>query len=112
MQGFSPAGVQGASPWLPLFPKRFVENALRNSAENACAIRPGHKEGQEEDDTRVVAIAIGLIFGIVWMSLGFEAALLTGGLALVGWFVGSLIEGTIHFTEVWNVLQGRRRSLD
>src|SRR5437588_4975657 len=31
VQGFSPAGVQGASPWLPLFPKRFVENALRNS---------------------------------------------------------------------------------
>lgn len=61
---------------------------------------------------RVVAIAIGLVLGIVWMSLGFGAALLTGGLAFVGWFVGSLIEGTIHFTDVWNVLQGRRQSLD
>src|SRR5947209_12506163 len=28
VQGTSPAGVQGGSPWLPLFPKRFVENAL------------------------------------------------------------------------------------
>lgn len=61
---------------------------------------------------RVVAIAIGLILGIVWTSLGFGAALLTGVLALVGWFVGSLIEGTINFPEVWNVLQGRHRSLD
>ena len=61
---------------------------------------------------RVVAIGIGLVLGIVWMSLGFGAAVLTGGLALVGWFVGSLIEGTIHITDLWNDLQGRRRSLD
>jgi uncharacterized protein YcfJ len=61
---------------------------------------------------RVVAIGIGLVLGIVWMSLGFGAAVLTGGLALVGWFVGSLIEGTINITDVWNAIQGRRRSLD
>jgi len=61
---------------------------------------------------RVVAIFIGLILGIVWMALGFGAALLTGGLALVGWFVGSLIEGTINFTEMWNALQGRRQSME
>jgi hypothetical protein len=61
---------------------------------------------------RVVAIGIGLVLGIVWAWLGFGAAVLTGGLALVGWFVGSLIEGTIHITDVWNDLQGRRRSLD
>jgi hypothetical protein len=28
VQGFSPAGVQGVSPWFPFFPKRFVANAL------------------------------------------------------------------------------------
>lgn len=61
---------------------------------------------------RVVAIGIGLVLGIVWMSLGFGAAVLTGGLALVGWFVGSLIEGTINITDLWNAIQGRRRSLD
>jgi uncharacterized protein YcfJ len=62
--------------------------------------------------TRVVAIGIGLVLGIVWMSLGFGAALLTGGLALAGWFVGSLIEGTISITDLWNAIQGRRRSVD
>ena len=61
---------------------------------------------------RVIAIGIGLILGIVWTALGFGAALLTGGLALAGWFVGSLIEGTIQFNDVWGALQGRRRSLD
>jgi hypothetical protein len=61
---------------------------------------------------RVVAIGIGLVLGIVWMSLGFGAAVLSGGLALVGWFVGSLIEGTINITDLWNAIQGRRRSLD
>jgi hypothetical protein len=61
---------------------------------------------------RVIAMGIGLILGIVWMALGFGAALLTGGLALVGWLVGSQIEGTIHFADWWEAIQGRRRSLD
>jgi hypothetical protein len=61
---------------------------------------------------RVVAIGVGLVLGIVWMSLGFGAAILTGGLALVGWFIGSLIEGTINPADLWNAIQGRRRSLD
>ncbi len=61
---------------------------------------------------RVIGIGVGLALGIVWMSLGLGAAVLTGVLALVGWFVGSLIEGTINITDVWNAIQGRRRSLD
>ena len=61
---------------------------------------------------KVVGIAVGLVVGIAWMWLGFWAALLTGGLALVGWFVGSLIEGTIHPVDVWNSLQGRRGDLE
>ena len=61
---------------------------------------------------RVVGIAVGLVLGIVWMWLGFGPALLAGGLALVGWFAGSLIEGTINPADLWNALQGNRRSLD
>jgi uncharacterized membrane protein len=61
---------------------------------------------------KVIGIIVGLIVGIVWMWLGFWAALLAGGLALVGWFIGSLIEGTIVPTDVWNALQGRRGDLE
>jgi hypothetical protein len=61
---------------------------------------------------KVVGIGVGLVLGIVWMWLGFWAALLAGGLALVGWFIGSLIEGTIHPVDLWNALQGRRRGFD
>ena len=61
---------------------------------------------------RVIGIGVGLLLGFVWMSLGFWAAVLTGGLALVGWFVGSLIEGTINIVDLWNDLRGGRRSLD
>ena len=61
---------------------------------------------------RVIGIGVGLVVGFVWMSLGFWAAVLTGGLALAGWFVGSLIEGTINIVDVWNAIRGGRRSLD
>jgi uncharacterized membrane protein len=61
---------------------------------------------------RVIGIGVGLVLGFVWMSLGFWAAVLTGGLALVGWFVGSLIEGTINIVDLWNDIRGGRRSLD
>ena len=61
---------------------------------------------------KVIGTGVGLVLGIVWMSLGFWAAVLTGGLALVGWFVGSLIEGTINIVDLWNDLRGGRRSLD
>ena len=61
---------------------------------------------------RIIGIGVGLVLGIVWMRLGFWPALLTGGLALAGWFVGILIEGTINPADLWNALQGRRRGLD
>ena len=61
---------------------------------------------------RVIGIGVGLVLGFVWMSHGFWAAVLTGGLALVGWFVGSLIEGTINIVDVWNAIRGGGRSLD
>jgi uncharacterized membrane protein len=61
---------------------------------------------------RVIGIGVGLVLGIVWILLGFWATVLAGGLALAGWFVGSLIEGTINIADLWNDIQGRRRSLD
>jgi hypothetical protein len=57
---------------------------------------------------RVIGIFIGLVLGIVWMTLGFGAVLLTGILALIGWFLGGVVEGRINVVEVWNDLQGRR----
>ncbi len=60
---------------------------------------------------RVVGIAIGLVLGIVWMSIGFWQAVLTGALALIGWFIGGVIDGQINVTEIWNDLNGRRRGL-
>ncbi len=61
---------------------------------------------------RVIGIAVGLVLGIVWMSLGFGPAVLTGVLALVGWFIGRVIEGQVNVAEVWQGLQGRRRGLN
>ena len=61
---------------------------------------------------KVVGLGVGLVLGIVWMWLGFWAALLAGGLALVGWFLGSLIEGSIQPADLWNALQGRRGDLE
>lgn len=57
-------------------------------------------------------LVIGLALGIVWAWLGFGAALLTGGLGLVGWLVGvavgNITAGNISITALWNDLQGRR----
>ena len=61
---------------------------------------------------KVVGIGVGLVLGIVWMALGFWAALLAAGLALVGWFLGSLIEGSIQPADLWNALQGRRGDVE
>jgi len=61
---------------------------------------------------KVIGIIVGLVLGIVWMWIGFGAALLAGGLALVGWFLGSLVEGSIQPADLWNALQGRRGDLE
>ncbi|MFL5665886.1 MAG: DUF2273 domain-containing protein [Ktedonobacteraceae bacterium] len=68
------------------------------------------RKDKQSMTARVIGIGVGLALGFVWMSLGFWAAVLTGALALVGWFVGSLIEGTISIGDLWDSLQGRRRS--
>jgi hypothetical protein len=57
---------------------------------------------------------IGLVLGIVWMWLGFGAALLAAALAIVGWLIGTLIgsltAGNTTMGDLWNDLQGRRRA--
>lgn len=59
-------------------------------------------------------LIIGLVLGIVWMWLGFGAALLTAGLGLIGWLigtaVGSMTAGNVTVADLWNDLQGRRRA--
>lgn len=62
---------------------------------------------------QVRGLVIGLVLGIVWMWLGFGAAVLVGVLGLVGWFVGALISSFMAGrspTDLWNDLQGRRRA--
>jgi hypothetical protein len=57
-------------------------------------------------------LLLGLVLGIVWMWLGFGAALLTAGLGLLGWLIGtvmnSLAARNMTLVDVWNGLQGRR----
>jgi len=57
-------------------------------------------------------LVIGLLLGIVWMWLGFGAALLTAVLGGVGWLVGAAISNlssrNLSFADLWNDLQGRR----
>ena len=89
---------------------------MKETAENEEQMAAPQDEITRKDKQRMtprgIGIGVGLVLGFVWMSLGFWAAVLTGGLALVGWFVGSLIEGTINIVDVWNDLRGGRRSLD
>jgi hypothetical protein len=62
---------------------------------------------------RIIGLAVGLVLGIVWMWLGFGAAVLTGFLglvgALIGMVVGAVTTGDVTFVDLWNDLQGRRR---
>jgi hypothetical protein len=62
---------------------------------------------------RIIGLAVGLVLGIVWMWLGFGAAVLTGFLGLVGGLIGMVVEaitsGDVTLVDLWNDLQGRRR---
>jgi hypothetical protein len=40
---------------------------------------------------RTTGLLVGLALGIVWMWLGFGAALLVGILGLLGWAIGAVI---------------------
>jgi hypothetical protein len=68
------------------------------------------KNAMQSAQTR--GLVIGLALGVVWMWLGFGAALLTGALGLLGWFAGvvwaGIAAGNISVSDLWNTLQGRR----
>lgn len=57
-------------------------------------------------------LAVGLVLGIVWMWLGIGAALLTAGLGILGWLVGTVVSGiaarNVNVADLWSALQGRR----
>lgn len=63
---------------------------------------------------RTTGLFVGIVLGIVWMWLGFGAALLVGLLGLLGWIVGSFAAnaaaGNVHLTTFWNDLIGRDRT--
>lgn len=57
-------------------------------------------------------LAVGLVLGIVWMWLGIGAALLTAGLGILGWLVGTVVSSiaarNVNVADLWSALQGRR----
>ena len=89
-----------------------MKETAQDEEQMAAHQEESTRKDKQRMTPRVIGIGVGLVVGFVWMSLGFWAAVLTGGLALVGWFVGSLIEGTINIVDVWNAIRGGGRSLD
>jgi hypothetical protein len=63
---------------------------------------------------RMSGLLVGFTLGIVWMWLGFGAALLVGLLGLLGWVVGSVVAnaaaGNVNLSAFWNDLIGRDRA--
>jgi hypothetical protein len=53
-----------------------------------------------------------MTLGVVWMWLGFGAAVLVAVLGILGWLVGMALAnftaGNINFSDAWNALLGRR----
>lgn len=59
-------------------------------------------------------LAVGMVLGIVWMWLGFGAAVLTAVLGLIGWLIGVALASAaardVHIADLWSILQGQRRA--
>lgn len=58
----------------------------------------------------LIGLLIGLALGIIWVLLGFGAALLCAALALVGWCIGAVAQGKIDLAHLWHSLQEQRRT--
>jgi hypothetical protein len=61
---------------------------------------------------QMAGIFIGIALGVIWITLGFGAVLLCVVLGILGWVVAGVAQGTIHFGDVMQDLQGRRRSAE
>jgi hypothetical protein len=64
---------------------------------------------------RTIGLLLGFAFGVVWMWLGFGAAVLAGLLGLLGWFVASVAAsaaaGHVDLGTLWNdMFRGGRPS--
>lgn len=63
---------------------------------------------------RTIGVLLGLSLGIVWVWLGFGAAVLVGSLALLGWLVGGVVAsasaGHLNLEGLWDDLLGRERA--
>lgn len=63
---------------------------------------------------RIVGLFVGLALGIVWMWLGFGAAVISGFLGLLGWFVGAMVSsaaaGRLNVADLWDDVLGRSRA--
>jgi hypothetical protein len=78
---------------------------MERSAESARLVGSAGSAG-------LIGLGVGLVLGIVWMWLGFGAAVLVGVLGLLGWGIGRVVRsvstGRIDLGELWTNLQGRR----
>ena len=64
---------------------------------------------------RAIGLLLGFAFGVVWMWLGFGAAVLAGFLGFLGWFVASVAvsvaAGHVDLATLWNdMFRGGRTS--
>jgi hypothetical protein len=58
----------------------------------------------------LVGLLLGLALGVIWVLLGFGAAVICAALALAGWFVGAVAQGSINLNDVWRGLREQRRA--
>jgi hypothetical protein len=60
---------------------------------------------------RIIGLFVGLVLGIVWMWLGFGAALLSAFLGLLGWFIGAVVAsaaaGHLNLEDLRDDILGR-----
>jgi len=64
--------------------------------------------------SRTLGLFVGLALGVVWMWLGFGAAVLAGFLGLLGWFIGAIAAsaaaGRVNLADLWDDVLGRGRA--
>ncbi|HEU0026987.1 MAG TPA: hypothetical protein VFQ25_07720 [Ktedonobacterales bacterium] len=59
---------------------------------------------------RAIGLLVGLALGVIWVALGFGAALLCAVLAFLGWLIAGIVTGEVSLNDIVNELRGRGRS--